>query len=258
MSAATALIQTVKANNILPEDFAEVLTKCRRAGVLIKDEENPMDNNLADIIADYPSLFQTYLDEGFGTAHMTRILNHIFRMKNAPALKMFLNAPHVATAISRRPQFWANRFGSIRTSSECWAIILDHPEFKITADDLHTDSWQMTDESIVQILRHPRHYHLLYLMEDCVKWQHTLQTRLYGTITSVIGPAQFQHDQAIRLQVIIEQERHRRAQQVIRFMFWTSVLKIRVREFVERYWAPGGPKSLALEKDFNTALAATA
>lgn len=257
MSAAAALIQTVKANNILPEDFAEVLTKCRRAGVLLKDEENPMDNNLANIIADYPSLFQTYLDEGFGTAHMTRILNHIFRMKNAPALKMFLNAPHIATAISRRYQFWANRFGSIRTSSECWAIILDHPHFKITADDLQTDSWQMTDESIVQILRHPRHSHLLYLMKDPVMWQDSLHKRLYGSMPPVGDKSTFQHEQAYRLNNIIQQERRFRAQQVIRFMFWTSVLKIRVREFVERYWAPGGAKSLALEKDFNKNLAAT-
>jgi hypothetical protein len=255
MSLATALIKVVKENNISPEDFAEVLTKCRRAGLFAKDEGNLTDTNLADIIADYPSLFQVYLDEQFGTAHIARILEHCFRKNSPTALKMFLNAPHIATAISRREGFWANRFGGIRASKECWDIILDHPHFKITTDDLLTDMWRMTDEAIIQILRHPLHSNMVYLMEDPVIWRRTLHQRLYGTISYLAQGPQFHDDQAYRMKDIIAAERHYRAQQVIRFVFWTSVLKVRVREFVERYWAPGGPKSKKLEKSFNESLA---
>ena len=95
----------------------------------------------------------------------------------------------------------------------------------------------------------------LDLMEDPVIWQRTLHQRLYGTISHLVQGPQFHNDQAYRMKDIIAAERCHRAQQVIRFVFWTSVLKIRVREFVERYWAPGGPKSKKLEKSFNESLA---
>jgi hypothetical protein len=216
----------------------------------MKLEENLADTTLADMITDYPVLFQVYLDEDFGAAHITRILTNCFRKGDPALLKQFLSAPQISSAISRRQMFWENRFGRIRTNEACWKIILDLPSFDITANDLLTDMWQMTTESIITILRHPRHSHMLYNMPDPVKWQRDLSRRLYGESPLHSKPSPEYMEQAHRMMDIISSERRYRTQRLIRFIFWTSVLKVRAREFVERYWAPGGKKSMELKESF--------
>lgn len=249
MSAYNALFQTVRSNPA-PEDFAEVLTKARRTGLLLKNDENLADTMLAGMITDYPDLFKVYLDEEFGTAHLGTILDNCFRKGDPALLKQFLTAQHIATAISRRQMFWPNRFGRIRTNEACWKIILDLPSFDITASDLITDMWQMTTESIITILRHPRHSHLLYGLPDPVGWQKDLSRRLYGESPLNSKPSSEYMEQAHRMMDIISSERRYRTQCLIRLIFWTSVLKMRAREFVERYWAPGGKKSMELKDSF--------
>lgn len=249
MSAYNALFETVRSNPD-PEDFANVLTKARRTGLLLKNDENLADTILAGIIIYYPVLFQVYLDEEFGTAHIGPILDICYRKGDPALLKQFLTAPHIATAISRRTMFWPNRFGRIRTNEACWKIILDLPSFDITANDLLTDMWQMTTESIITILRHPRHSHLLYGLPNPVEWQKDLSRRLYGESPLHSKPSPYYMEQAHRMMDIISSERRYRTQRLIRLIFWTSVLKIRAREFVERYWAPGGKKSMELKDSF--------
>lgn len=249
MSAYNALFQTVRSNPA-PEDFAEVLTKARRTGLLLKNDENLADTMLAGMITDYPVLFQVYLDEDFGVAHLGTILDNCYRKGDPVLLKQFLTAPQISSAISRRPMFWENRFGRIRTNEECWKIILDLPSFDITANDLLTDIWQMTTESIITIFRHPRHSHMLYNMPDPVRWQKDLSRRLYGESPITSKPTPEYMEQAHRMMDIISSERRYRTQRLIRLIFWISVLKIRAREFVERYWAPGGKKSMELKDSF--------
>jgi hypothetical protein len=250
MSAYNALFETVRSN-LDPEDFANVLTKARRTGLLLKNDENLADTMLAGMITDYPALFKVYLDEDFGTAHLGTILDNCYRKGDPALLKQFLKAPQIASAISRRTMFWPNRFGRIRTNEACWKILLDLPSFDITASDLIMDMWQMTTESIITILRHPRHSHLLYGLPNPVEWQKDLSRRLYGEESLFNSkPTPEYMEQAHRMMDIISSERRYRTQRLIRFIFWTSVLKVRAREFVERYWAPGGKKSMELKDSF--------
>lgn len=262
MTSAISRIQALISNDLDPDTFRLMLIAAELSGELTLNNSILYNHNYHDLshsLVNYPKLFKVYLEEGHGSSFISSLFEVIIKKKDHTLLKIFLETPHISECISRRnAEWWIFTFYSIiemNTSKECWDIVLSVEKLVITSDMILTSMSRLNIDSLVIVLRHPKYSSLLYQIPDPVAWQDSLHNRLYGD--RYITPFIKDHNihvlpRAVKIKDVINEEKKNRVKSIIRFIFWISILHIRMREFRERYWLPGNKKSTELKKEFES------
>jgi len=94
-------------------------------------------------------------------------------------------------------------------------------------------------------------YHIPNFYDDKIQSHEALWGKIQGTALKRAWDAQ--HSSELRLKRLVASERSRRKEQNWRLLFWGIILHRRMREFRDRFWAPGGKKMREIEKDWDAA-----
>lgn len=118
--------------------------------------------------------------------------------------------------------------------------------------DYIPDNWQeeckhlMLDgasSKIIEQIRQPDKEHLLYYVPDFYEQALDIHILLYGPIPPPLKRIwDAQHRLELHLKELIEAEKKLRKERNIRLLFWAIILNIRKKQFLYRFWAPGGKK----------------
>lgn len=248
-----------------PDYFREFLRSQKEFATLYFHKIDPGKTHIRLIyeLVRKPELLKVFLEEGYGIHSFRPILMEVLRSDRLESLQVLFEYPPYHSRLKQRSSlatfqqtytYFNEDFADLLTYSGPRIVyfLLEHPWMKenLTGSRLMFLSTRLTEDRLRQIFNHPLWTHLLYdvpLPYDWIKQYNTYVVRNFRT-EYIYGP--FTPDMYDNVQLIYMDERRKRIQQRWRFLFWCVLLRSRIREFVERYWAPGGPKASALQKEF--------
>jgi hypothetical protein len=209
-----------------------------------------------------PALFKIFLEEGYGVNTFRPLLVEILRSDQVESLKIFFAHPPYQSRLKLRSSLYSLsphpyihedfadllRYAGQNTIS----FLLDQDAMKenLTLDRFMELTPTISKERILQILRHKTYKHYLYGITTPYDWADSLHGRLWGT--SML-PKKYQPNNRNvykHVQEAFMEERTYRINSNWTYLFFCILLRARIREFVERFWAPGNKKSLELKNQF--------
>lgn len=190
------------------------------------------------------------------------LLLEILRGDYLESLTIFYEHPPYKSRLKLRSSLYAtNTYPYIHedfadqlryTGPKTTTFLLNYPTMQenLTLDRFMELCPTLTKEKITEILRHPLYKHFLYGITSPYDWANNLHGRLWGQPTLPRKHLPNNNSVYEQAQEVFLNERKFRISQNWNFLFTCILLRARIREFVERFWAPGNKKSLELKDSF--------
>jgi hypothetical protein len=246
-----------------PEQFREFLQSQKQFvyQYFQKDDPGKTHHRVLQEIVRKPALFKIFLEEGYGINTFRPLLVEILRSDQVESLKIFFAHPPYESRLKLRSALYLGSNSYIHedfadllryTVQKTTAFLLDQDSMKenLTLDRFMELSTIISKEKILQILRHKSYKHFLYGITSPYDWADSLHRRLWG---NAILPTKYHPDNRSVYQHVQDafmEERQQKINANWTYLFFCILLRARIREFVERFWAPGNKKSLQLKEQF--------
>lgn len=247
-----------------PEQFREFLQSQKQFvyQYFQKDDPGKTHHRVLQEIVRKPALFKIFLEEGYGINTFRPLLVEILRSDQVESLNIFFAHPPYQSRLKFRSSFYSlsqrpyiqEDFADLLhyTGKKTTAFLLDQDPMKenLTLERFMELTPTLPKEKIQQILCHKIYKHYLYGITSPYDWADSLHERLFGTSFLPKNNQPNNHNVYKHVQDAFMEERQYRIKSNWTYLFFCILLRARIREFVERYWAPGNKKSLQLKDQF--------
>ena len=228
-----------------PEHFAVCIGLLNVTGRLRPADSAPNDIAIGRNMTKRPDLLTMYLSMGFGCPFYSQLITCCLRNDNVESLQIILTNTVIAERIRIKNDMlsgvlWDDWIPLAKV--ECLSYLLNTVALS-TDQCMQILARQGIDLQRI-LLRHPKYKHIIYIIPKPTTWIVAKHRALWGitSIDDISDSARY-----IRMDVLFASERKLNTSNNIRSLFWLSVLAIRMRQFRERFWAPGGKKEQQLK-----------